>query len=502
MKSASAVLSQLGFEFLRPGHQKGVAPSEAQVDQVDGFAAPLPRADHEPLCAAPSSPDSEAAAAPPLKRGRGRPKGSKNKPKNPPKADEVVAPAAAPVVINAQVYEDQAPRDMLEEALENDPEFERHYVIGVKSLKHGKIFPPPKTKGLDAPRTVILERPTPRNPIERKLVLLGNSVTHCYTTDTLGVIAVLNQLWQEQGGSPDGLIKATYAEVARRMLWVKPGNESYGRSKVKAEIDRLRRLHLIFTDTTLNEQGERIADDSVDITYLSDYKYHTNRKDPSKNHFTANIHKYIVEKVAMGKIASLPIKSLLELKVNESKPLLLRVDSLMAYKEAINISFLEFSDLASIEKDSYVVQRHSFALKLFQRVAQDLDKRLLTSGHELKVVLKDNPNVARMMLSFERGNLVVYQPKGCGFTGGCNVDQDDVEYLKRLMMEAVCDPGIDKLEGLYEVYARAYPQELIERAISVFKTDKPTGIRIESGGAYFSSILSRIVSENGYSWIR
>lgn len=498
MKSAAAVISQLGFEFLR---QDGARESR-MVNQASAAAASANAAPAEPgeaVAAGSLQQPAEAVVAAPPKRGRGRPKGSKNKPK----ATSIAVEAKPVESVEAQADADtHITVDDLEEALASDPEFERHYVIGAKSLKHGKIFPPPKTKGLDAPRTVILERPTPRNPIERKLVLLGNSVTHCYTTDTLGVIAVLNQLWQEQGCSPDGLIKATYAEVARRMLWVKPGNESYGRSKVKAEIDRLRRLHLIFTDTTLNERGERISDDSVDITYLSDYKYHTNRKDPSKNHFTANIHKYIVEKVAMGKIASLPIKSLLELKVNEAKPLLLRVDSLMAYKEAINISFLEFSDLASIAQDSYVVQRHSFALKLFQRVAQDLDRRLLTSGHELKVVLKDNPNVERMMLSFERGKLVVYQPKNGIFVGGCNGDQDDIEYLKRLMMETVGDPGIEKLEGLYEVYARAYPQELIERAISVFKTDKPTGVRIESGGAYFSSILSRIVGENGYAWIK
>lgn len=366
------------------------------------------------------------------------------------------------------------------------------YVVGLHHLKHPKVFPPPTAKGLADVRTLIVKQGSCSYP-ERSITLLGNSVTNCYTTNTLAVMAVINDMWQEQGGGDEGAVIGSYAEMVRRLNW-DVDNESKSRAKVKKELERLRRLVLIFT----NYDAEKELQHSKEITYLSDYDYVKDRRYSRKNHFRVCIDKYIVRGISMGFIASLPIKSLVETKENESKTILLRVDSLMPYNTKVSMNQAVFLDLLCVEPDSWLLLRKSFARKLMERVAYDLNGRVLTNGCILKARFRDDPRAGHV-IDFERGEVVM--PKSIR-PEMSNSDATLVKRLQAEMMQAVGAQPQDNVDGLYELYARMYPEEIIQRAVSVFHADKPRTHALMSAGAFFSSILARLVRERGLAWVR
>jgi hypothetical protein len=205
-------------------------------------------------------------------------------------------------------------------------------VIGEKQFKNPKLFPPPSTKGLDQPRTITFGKAAPDDQVERSVKILGNSVTACYTSDTLAVIAVINDMWQEQGSNPEGQVIGSYSEVARR-LGKNDENATRNRGFVKRELDRLRRCILVFS------QFHTSADikNNHEITYFSDYFYHEDRKIPSNNYFKAELNKFVIVNLRTGYISSLPLAALLELKNDNSKPVLLRIDSVLATQEKLEL---------------------------------------------------------------------------------------------------------------------------------------------------------------------
>ena len=83
-----------------------------------------------------------------------------------------------------------------------------------------------------------------------------------------------------------------------------------------------------------------------------------------------------------------------------------------------------------------------------------------------------------------------------------NSDATLVKRLQAEMMQAVGAQPQDNVDGLYELYARMYPEEIIQRAVSVFHADKPRTHALMSAGAFFSSILARLVRERGLAWVR
>jgi hypothetical protein len=170
-------------------------------------------------------------------------------------------------------------------------------VIGEKQFKNPKLFPPPSTKGLDQPRTITFGKAAPDDQVERSVKILGNSVTACYTSDTLAVIAVINDMWQEQGSNPEGQVIGSYSEVARR-LGKNDENATRNRGFVKRELDRLRRCILVFS------QFHTSADikNNHEITYFSDYFYHEDRKNPSNNYFKAELNKFVIVNLRTGYI--------------------------------------------------------------------------------------------------------------------------------------------------------------------------------------------------------
>lgn len=367
----------------------------------------------------------------------------------------------------------------------------KSYVVSIHSLKHPKVFPPPKSKNLGMPRELVLESSLDGQPI-RSLTLLGNSITHCFTTSTLAVIAVLNEMWQEQGGGDDGVVVGTYAELVRR-LGGDLDNESKERAKVKAELERLRRLVMIFKKADL-------ADKLVtanEVTYLSEYDYVKDKANSRKNHFKVAISPYIVRAIAIGFIASLPIRALIEVKLHESRAILLRIDSLLAHNAKVVIKQTAFFDLLSVEPGHWVLSRKKYIVDMMQRVAADLDKRLMTNGCLLRTSFVEAGGELR--IEFTKGSLVSSSSRGMEVI---NSDTVLIAQLKKSMLDAVGELDRAKVDMLYELYARMYPEDLIYRAIAVFQTDKPRTTALMSAGAFFSSVLCRIVRENGFAWVK
>jgi hypothetical protein len=451
--------------------------SAAQVLQIGlGFDAPKPLLAQKKASAPPLAPavmaqerksQPDAIAAPAKPRGR---------------------PRKAPTLVLEMPSEAlQIPLDGL------GVEIDKHYVIGHYSIKHPKIFPTPNTKNLDKPRTVVLERASAESNA-KQLVLLGNSVTSCYTTQTLSVIAVLNDMWQEQGGGEDGLVMGSYAEMFRR-LKLPADNESRGRAMIKTELQRLRRLPMLFSELD-HKQAQKL---NAEVSYLSHYDYVEDQRQSHKNHFRVNIDSFFTKGIRRGLIASLPIKSLLEVKQSESRAILLRIDSLLVYNQRVLISKAVFADLLCIEADSYMHTRAVYLQRLMTKVCEDLNGRILSNGCVLKTRLEEGDKGPRIL--FERGECVVPLDGG-RVLGMVNTDEAVVNRLKIDMLAAVGEKNPGAVESLYELYARTYPAELIERAISVFKVDKPRTEVLNSAGAFFSSVLCRIVKENGFKWIR
>lgn len=367
----------------------------------------------------------------------------------------------------------------------------KSYVVSIHTLKHPKVFPPPKSKNLDAPRVLVLEAAADGQPI-RSLTLLGNNITHCYTTTTLAVIAVLNEMWQEQGGADDGVVVGTYAELVRR-LGGDVDNESKERAKVKAELERLRRLVMVFKKTDVADQLQ-IANE---VTYLSDYDYVKDRTNTRKNHFKVSISPYITRAIAIGFIASLPIRALIEVKMHESRSILLRIDSLLAHHSKVVLKQAMFFDLLSIESGHWVLSRRKYIVDLMQRVAADLDKRVLTNGCLLRSAFVEAGGELRV--EFTKGACVAVNERRADMH---NTDPVVIAQLKKAMFDAVGVTDRANVEALYDLYARMYPDELIYRALAVYQTDKPRTNALMSPGAFFSSVLSRVVQENGFAWVR
>lgn len=371
-------------------------------------------------------------------------------------------------------------------------EQERLYVVGMHALKNPKIFPPVNTKGLEKPREIRL---TPKTePIQHNVVLLGNSITHCFTTQTLAVLAVLNDMWVEQGQKADGQVTGNYSEMVRR-LKLDLNNESRGRKMVKAEMERLRRLMMIFS---VNDGATKLKH-VKEVTYLSFWDYIEDKQCSRRNHFKAKIDNYIVSAILRCEIASLPLKTLLDCKESESKSILLRVDSLLVHYPAIKVTEAVFFDLLSIDEDNWVRSRLVHIRQMMQKVANDLNGRVLSNGCLLQAELVEQNK--RLDILFRRGECVVTPERRQ--PSAVNVDHEVIQRLKAMMLDAVGEfrpePGID---SLYEKYSRLYPEELIARAISTFHADKPRTHELMSPGAFFSSVLCRLVKEQGFKWVR
>lgn len=481
-KGASEIL-QMGFGF-----SEVLAPSASQVPPSLGGSPRVAKRPKRVLTSS-AAPTADAATAPAIA--------------------STAAQAVAPTIdlpqprkrgrkkaVDTLVLDE--PQDA-ETVTEDAAEIERYYVVSHHNLKHPKIFPPPPTpsneKILQVPRKVVIEQPSAtRNGL--MVTLLGNSVTACYTTNTLNVIAVLNEMWQEQGAQNDGRVVGSYAEFVRRLKF-DPANESRGRKMVKAELARLRRLMMKFEEVD-QSKGLRFC---KEISYLSHYDYVEDKNQAHKNHWVVKIDSYIIEGVKEGLIASLPIKSLLAAKEDESKAILLRVDSLLVYNQRIAMSLSVISDLLCISPDDYRLSRKIYTRRMLDKIAKDLDGMVLSNGCAMKVSLEEAERGFRLV--FERGECVASAQDGGGqMLLEVNQDVAVVERLKLEMLDVVGERNPVAVEGLYRAYARFYPEELIQRAIAVFRADKPRTEVLASSGAFFSSILCRIVKEAGYRWVR
>lgn len=364
-------------------------------------------------------------------------------------------------------------------------------VIGEKQFKNPKLFPPPSTKGLDQPRTITFGKAAPDDQVERSVKILGNSVTACYTSDTLAVIAVINDMWQEQGSNPEGQVIGSYSEVARR-LGKNDENATRNRSFVKRELDRLRRCILVFS------QFHTSADikNNHEITYFSDYFYHEDRKNPSNNYFKAELNKFVIVNLRTGYISSLPLAALLELKNDNSKPVLLRIDSVLATQEKLELGSTTIYDLLSVDGDSDWFRKPSTRKKVLSAIQEDLDGKVLSSGWTVSVTLEASATTDYKLI-FQRGARITQPRAQTPVRKIVNTDPMLIQQMVNNMAEVTGDRHGEKL---FTLYARSYPEETIHRAISEFKADKPSDVR--SPGAYFSTVLMRITKEQGYEWIK
>lgn len=364
-------------------------------------------------------------------------------------------------------------------------------VIGEKQFKNPKLFPPPSTKGLDQPRTISFGKMTPDDQVERSIKVLGNNVTGCYTSDTLAVIAVINDMWQEQGANPDGLVIGSYADVARR-LGKNNDNPTRNRGFVKRELDRLRRCVLIFS------QFHTSADikNNHEITYFSEYFYHEDRKNPSNNFFQAELNHFVLVNLRTGYISSLPLAALLELKNDNSKPVLLRIDSVLASQEKIELASTSIYDLLSIDPDSDWFRKPSTRKKVLSSIKEDLNGKTLSSGWTVIITLEPSA-AADYKLTFARGER---RAQATTRATPRQIVNTDPMLIQQMVNNMVSTTGARENEKLFTLYARSYSEENIHRAIAEFKADKPNDLR--NPGAYFSTILMRIIQEQGLAWIK
>ena len=370
-------------------------------------------------------------------------------------------------------------------------------VIGEKQFKIPLLFPPPNTKGLDEPRTFVYGVTTDTNgtEIERSVQVLGNNVTSGYTSDTLGVIATINEMWREQGSPEDGKVFGTYADLARRIGRTDVANESYHRRHVAAELHRLRRCILVFsqyyTKNALRENQE--------ITYFSELKYVTDKKNPSNNYWEATIAPYVLDNLREGYIASLPLAALLSIKNDNSKPILLKVDSILAGKEKCELNCDSVFTLASITVTDWY-KKPSVRRKMLTQIQQDLDGKVISSGWKISVTVMSTVGEKDIKLVFQRVERVT-QTERRVMSKPIAVLNSDPILIQMLVNDITAIIGQSKEnESLYFLYARSYPDELIHRAISMFKADKPADLK--SPGAFFSSILAKLVREHGFNWIK
>lgn len=360
-------------------------------------------------------------------------------------------------------------------------------VIGERQFKEPGLFPPPKTKGLDQPREIILR--SDDADVQRSIKVLGNNVTSGYTSDTLNVIAVINDMWVEQGSHPEGWVTGSYAEVVRR-LNLPADNPTRNRKKVKMELDRLRRCVLIFSHFTVSAEIKH----NHEITYFTEYSYIEDRRNPAQNFFKAQLHKLVLSNLQTGYIASLPLRALLQLQEDKSKPVLLRVDSVLATMERIELSASTILEMLLLQ-DSDWYAKPSVRKRLLDTIREDLLGKELSSGWTIACELTPTAQGDDFKLVFTRGIRTEYKPRAPRQI--VNTDAVVVQQLADAMTNAVGERG---KEQLYTLLAKSYPEDLIHRAIAEFKADKPATTR--NNGAFFAKILSRIVTEMGYAWIK
>lgn len=376
---------------------------------------------------------------------------------------------------------------------------EKNYsVVGEKQFKNPLLFPPPKTKGLDQPRKVVFGSTTSEtgDAVERSIEVLGNNVTSGYTSDTLDVIAVVNQMWREQGSSSEGVVLGSYGDVARR-LGKDENNAVRHRKAVAKELERLRRCVLIFSQY----HTKSAVKNNHEITYFSDYQYVLDKANPANNYFRAMIDPHVLLNLRSGYIASLPIAALLALKHDKSKPVILRVDSVLAIQEKCELSCESIYELAAVELTDWT-RKPVNRRRTLEDIRVDIDGKVLSSGWMVCVSLVEDVKGECIKLVFARGEKVhSKEPLNASAKKILTVINTDA-FLVQLLVNDIASAvgGNDVNASLYGIYARSYPEELIRRALSEFKGDKPSDIR--SPGAFFSSILSRIIQEHGYAWIK
>lgn len=363
------------------------------------------------------------------------------------------------------------------------------FVIGEKQFKNPRLFPPPATEGLDQPRTIVFSRSD--DPIEQTIRVLGNNVTSGYTSDTLKVIAVINWLWQKDGCDPEGWVCAPYAKVIRR-LELPPSNASRNRRHVKEELERLRRCVLVFSQF---QSGGDIKDNH-EITYFSEYFYQEDQRNPSNNFFRARLDPFVLANLRSGYISTLPLEALLELKHDNSKPILLRVDSVLAVQERLELSSDSIFDLLSINGNTEWFRKRNTRAKLLGQISNDINGKTLSSGWKVIAELDDTASKDDFKIRFTRGEKInipiTAQPLPI-----VNTDPVLVQQLVNNMIALV---GASENVEIFTVYAKFYSEEIIHRAIAEFKSDKPASTR--NLGAYFTKILSRIVQEQGFRWVK
>lgn len=372
---------------------------------------------------------------------------------------------------------------------DQDPRQPDYAVIGEKQFKNPLLFPPPNTKGLDQPRTILFSRP--EDEVQQSVRILGNNVTAGYTSDTLNVIAVINDMWKDCGQDPEGWVVGSYSEVVRR-LKLPTDNASKARKFVKDELERLKRCQLVFshfhTEAELKKNHE--------ITYFADFYYEEDKRNPSLNRFKARIHHFIVNNLQTGYIASLPLRALLQLKHDNSKPVLLKVDSVLAqpHVKKMELTATSVLELLMLDGTSNWYRKPSTRKKVLEGIQVDMDGKELSSGWKVNVKVEPVAAGGDFKLVFARGARVS-QPGG-SLPPILNTDPVLVQSLVNAMETITGETG---KQNLYTIYARSYPEDLIHRAISEFKADKPA--ETYNKGAFFTQVLSRIVEEQGYQWV-
>ncbi len=374
-------------------------------------------------------------------------------------------------------------------------------VIGEKQFKNPLLFPPPSTKGLDKPRVVVFGTTVEEggSKVESSVRILGNNVTGCYTSDTLEVIGAINEMWREQGQSQKGVVVGTYADLARRVNRGDENNANRHRKHVARELDRLKFVNLVFS---VYHTSERVIDNQA-ITYLTEYRYVTDETNPSNNYFFVQINPAVLDNLRTGYISSLPLASLLELKIDNAKPILLKVDSILAGVEKCELSCDSVYELICVPKTAWYAKPW-IQQKILTQIATDLNGKILSSGWTVLVTMATMANNKDVKLVFHRGEhhqrspISTQQNQQGRSISVVNTDPTLVQMLVNDMILIL--GGTVQNKSLYTLYARSYPEELVHRAISEFKADKPANL--QSPGAFFSSVLSRIVKENGYAWIK
>lgn len=367
-------------------------------------------------------------------------------------------------------------------------------VIGEKQFKNPLLFPPPSTEGLDRPRKIRVGTGSDDSgaDVEHSITVLGNNVTAGYSSDTLDVIAVINKIWRRQGCSPEGYVRSTYAEVVR-MLGRGGFNEMRHRKHVARELERLRRCVLIFSQYHAAGDVKR----NHEITYFAHYKYVESKRNPQENYFEAMLDPLVVANLMSGYIASLPLEALLALKTDHSKPVMLRVDSVLATHERCELASENILKLASLNPDSDWFSRQSVRKKTLANIQKDLDGKSLSSGYSLCVEMVRTADGKDWKLVFARGEKV----EGADDYSIRPIVNKDSFLVQDLYNQIVQVAGSeDENRSLYMLYARSYPEELIYRACSQAKADRPK--KVERPAAFFTSVLKRLAEEQGHSWIK